>query len=354
MKRRSKWIGIVGGVVLVPAGIVVGLLLYMTITDYYPPEKEILPFKGTGVPLPVSKRSFSFLTWNIGYSGLGEKMDFFYENGKRVRPAKAEFSKYLAGIKKLLSDSDTVDMVLLQEADVHAKRSYSVDEIEELSKVFPGHSFVFAKNYDCRFVPLPLDEPMGQVISGISCFTRFIPQSAERIDFGTTFSWPKQIFFLKRCFIVLRYYLSLGKQLVIINTHNSTYDEDGKLRKKELLILKRFMLAEFEKGNYVIAGGDWNNNPPGFDAKAIRTGDVVKTVEPPIDPQLFPGWQVASDPSSPTNRDVDMPYRKGITRTTIIDFYIVSPNVEIRSVKTIVNGFTCSDHQPVFMNVALK
>jgi endonuclease/exonuclease/phosphatase family metal-dependent hydrolase len=51
---------------------------------------------------------------------------------------------------------------------------------------------------------------------------------------------------------------------------------------------------------------------------------------------------------------VDRPYVKGITGTTIIDFFVVSPNVEILSVKTLGNNFAWSDHQPVLMKVRLR
>jgi endonuclease/exonuclease/phosphatase family metal-dependent hydrolase len=49
-----------------------------------------------------------------------------------------------------------------------------------------------------------------------------------------------------------------------------------------------------------------------------------------------------------------MPYQKGKTKTTIIDFYVVSPNVEVKAVHTIATGFKFSDHQPVIMKVTLK
>lgn len=141
---------------------------------------------------------------------------------------------------------------------------------------------------------------------------------------------------------------------MVVNTHNSTYDKGGILRKSEFLKLHEFIANEFSRGNYVIAGGDWNNNPRGFDPEKIKTGDIVKYIEPPIDTTFLPGWEFVFDPRSPTNRDVDSPYNKGKTKTTIIDFFVISPNVEIKSVKTIITNFANSDHNPVIMKVALK
>ena len=55
----------------------------------------------------------------------------------------------------------------------------------------------------------------------------------------------------------------------------------------------------------------------------------------------------------PTNRDVDMSYQKGKTKTTIIDFFVVSPNITVESVKTIETGFENADHQPVIMKIKI-
>jgi endonuclease/exonuclease/phosphatase family metal-dependent hydrolase len=345
---------VISGMLIVPVVLICIFLIYITVADYRPQERETIKIRNNAISLPSIKKEFSFLTWNVGYSGLGKDMDFFYEGGKRVRPLKTEFSNYLQGIKTFLSTMDSVDFIFIQEADVHSKRSYYTDEVTEFEKVLPQRCALFAKNYDSKFVPLPLGEPMGRVVSGILSLTKYRPDSALRIDYGTRFSWPKQLALLKRCFMVMRYHLSKDKDLVIVNLHNSTFDTDGGLRKKELKKLNAFAQSEFSKGNYVIIGGDWNNNPRGFNFASIISGDIAKAVEPPIDSTFLRGWRFAFDGVAPSNRDVDMPYQKGKTKTTIIDFYVVSPNINIDLVHTLFTGFSFSDHQPVFMKVTLK
>jgi endonuclease/exonuclease/phosphatase family metal-dependent hydrolase len=354
MKIVIKAIKIVAGVVIIILGGILGFLLFMTVTDYRPAEKEPVMINGKGIKLPAEKKEFTFLTWNIGYSGLGKNMDFFYEGGTRVRPEREEFTGYFNGICRLISSADSIDFIFLEETDVHSKRSYFTDEAAEIGKLLPEKCSLFAKNYDSKFVPLPLNDPMGRVVSGIACFLRFRPDTAERIDYGTRFPWPKQLALLKRCFIVMRYKLDSGKEFVVITLHNSTYDTGGTLRKKELSKLQSFVLTEYSKGNYVVIGGDWNNNPRGYNPQFVNTGDIAKVIEPTLDSTFLPGWKFAFDPSSPSNRDVDMPYQKGKTKTTIIDFYVVSPNVEVESVRTVETGFRFSDHQAVVAKVVLK
>jgi len=68
---------------------------------------------------------------------------------------------------------------------------------------------------------------------------------------------------LDRCFLVNRYPLKNGKELLIVNTHNSAYD-NGTLKKQEMAFLKQWLLDENNKGNYIVVGGDWNQCPPRF------------------------------------------------------------------------------------------
>jgi endonuclease/exonuclease/phosphatase family metal-dependent hydrolase len=347
----SFWIlGALAGLSLLGA---IVFVLFLTITGYDPAPAEYVELKGNPGQSITNIDVFKLMTWNIGYAGLGKDMDFFYEGGVRVRPGQDEFHKYLDGILQTIRSNDTIDFILIQEADVGSKRSYYADESLELAGNLKDHCFAFAKNYDCRFVPVPLYEPMGKVVSVIITFSKFQPGSVCRIDFGTKFSWPKSLVFLKRCFLVMRFSLGNGSELVLINTHNSVFDEEGELRIKELVKLNDFMTDEYLKGNYVVAGGDWNQNPRGADMKNIRTGDKVKEIALPFSPGILPGWKFVFDPGQPTNRDVNIRYQKGITETTIIDFFVVSPNITVKSVKTINSGFENADHQPVVIKIKI-
>jgi len=328
--------------------------LYLTCMEYKPQPAEQLPIIGKSTEMPLYQKEFTFFTWNIGYGGLGSAMDFFYEGGKRVRPEKKEFESYFNGIVHQLKESDSIDFVFLQEVDILAKRSYHVNEVTVIADTLKNHCCLFGKNYDSRFIPIPLTDPIGRVIAGLAVYSRYRPENAQRIGYKITFPWPKRLFFLKRCFLVLHYKLDDGKSLVIINTHNSTFDKEGILRKSERVLLQHYMMTEYEKGNYVIAGGDWNNNPRDFIPSSVLTGDQVKVIDPPIESTFLPGWPFISDPAIPTNRDVDTPYQQGDTKTTVIDFFVVSPNVELLYVKARNNHFAYTDHNPVIMKIRLK
>ncbi len=331
-----------------------GFILFITVSDFKPSKIDTL------IPLDKNSRhqipqtTFELITWNIGYAGLGAEMDFFYDNGKKVRPTKSLSRKYLDGIKTTLS-SHQPDFWLLQEVDVKSKRSYKVDEVKEIDDLLSNYYGVFTINYKVPFVPVPVAEPMGSVNGGMMSISKYKPIEATRHAYPLIASWPDRLFLLDRCFILTRYTLLFSEQeFVIINTHNSAYVYDSVLRNKELEIIKKTMIEEYAKGNYVIAGGDWNANPPGFEPSGYFNGHRFEASRVKMNSKLLPpDWMWAYDPSAPTNRNNDKAYEKGVNGTTYLDYFIVSPNIEILDIQTIDLEFENSDHNPVSIKIEL-
>lgn len=344
-------IGVFIGLIVLITG---GFLLFSIVTEYQPDPVQAVEVNGVLSLKPDSTTVFSLITWNIGYGGLGKEMDFFYDGGNRVRPGKTCFDRSVSAIGNFLKQHDSVDFILLQEVDRGSKRSYYLDEVAWIENKLPDFCIAWASNYDCRFVPVPFTNPMGRVKSGLLSCSRFKPEEVTRYGFDRHVSWPARLFNLKRCFLVSRYPLPNGHQLLVINIHNSPFDTGGVLRTREMEMISRFLLAEYHFGNYVVAGGDWNANPPGFNPDEILTNNPVKQDEFTGLNTFVPGWKFIFDPRQPTNRDLDKAYQSGITPVTIIDFFLVSPNIRMLHVETFPTGFEESDHQPVYLQFALS
>lgn len=200
---------------------------------------------------------------------------------------------------------------------------------------------------------MPFFEPMGKVKSGLASYSTPVPSEVTRQAFPGNFSWPKGVFMLDRCYMVMRIPLENGKDLLVVNTHNSAYD-DGSLRQRQMDYMKNFLLEEEEKGNYILVGGDWNQCPPNF--KHNFTGHVFDDVNIQYIEKGYPakGWNFSYDSSQPTNRRVKTPYEKGSTRVTLIDYFLSSPNIEVETVQGIDLEFLYSDHQPVLIRFRLE
>jgi endonuclease/exonuclease/phosphatase family metal-dependent hydrolase len=335
--------------ILAMAGVFVLLVVIASLKDYKPDEKTLV-YSTDHPDIVPTWTEIDLLTWNIGYAGLSEDMDFFYDGGENVRPTKEIVERNISGVIEFLKTCDTIEYILLQEVDKRSKRSYQINEYSMIEKSFPNYWSYFAMNYDVFFVPVPPTEPMGNVRSGLQTISTKKPGSVYRYSFPGNYAFPKNLFMLDRCFMVNSYKLDNGKELLVINTHNSAYD-DGSLRKMQMQYLKKFLESEYQKGNYIIVGGDWNQSPAGF--KPEYTADVFDDVNLiKLDPEYLPsGWKWAFDSSIPTNRRVMIPYKRGETPTTVIDFFLVSPNMKVFDVRSVDLGFEYSDHQPVFMKV---
>jgi endonuclease/exonuclease/phosphatase family metal-dependent hydrolase len=305
------------------------------------------------IPVLTDSSSFDLLIWNIGYAGLDKKMDFFYDGGKQVRSTSARVNDNLKAIGDFLEQQDSVEIIMLQEADVKSKRSYRLNEVMTLSERLKDRKSFYGKNYDVFFVPLPFAEPMGSVNSGLLSLSGLKPSAVERYSFPGQYAWPKRLFMLDRCFLVMHFPVTDGKELLVINTHNEAYD-DGSIRDTQMAYLKSFLESEYSKGNYIIVGGDWNQCPPDFRPEfSNEPFDSINNKGIRND-YLTSGWHWVYESKVPTNRRVDIPYTRGTTLTTVIDFYLLSPNLKADSVFAHDLQFENSDHQPVFLKVSLQ
>ncbi len=322
-------------------------LVYSTIIDYKPdPVQSLATSDGEVINVYDTMHVFN---WNIGYSGLGDDMSFFYDGGDKMRTSIERTLENLQGIKEQIRKHDSISFFLFQEVDRCSRRSYKLNEIDSIAQVLDNFHLYYAINYKVAFVPVPLSNPMGAVDGGLASFSKFEPFQVDRFAFEGNYAWPKGLFLLDRCFMVQRFYTSDGKELLIINTHNSAYD-DGSLRKRQMEMMRILLLDEFEKGNYVLVGGDWNQNPPqlGQKSEESKEGHLTRLR---IASDFMPDeWQWVYNEDMPTNRMIDEVYNKETTGTTVIDFYLLSPNLKPIFQKNLDLQFKNSDHQPVLLS----
>lgn len=329
-------------------------LTLININDYKPPEISYLSFKSANNKQIKTDSVFSIISWNLGYCGLGEEMDFFYDGGKQVRAGEMLSSKYAQQNIDFIESQATIDFWFFQEVDQHSKRSYFIDQSEKLMQGLNNYNAVYASNYRVQFVPIPVFNPMGKVSAGMMTFSKYYPKDIIRKSYPNLARWPERLFLLDRCLILSRFPLANNKELILINTHNSYYINDPLLRQKELNIIKQSMIAEFEKGNYVIAGGDWNMLPPDFEKRFKGNLNHLQTSMPTFPENFIPkNWNWAFDKNHFTNRELNTPLNNE-SKKSIIDYFIVSPNVEVIENYIFPLEFKNSDHNPVFMKFQLK
>jgi endonuclease/exonuclease/phosphatase family metal-dependent hydrolase len=329
--------------------------IFVTVFDYKPDLVESVEVLGSGSQELSQGDSIEISTWNIGYAGLGASEDFFMDDGTNSRPKEKRIvEEYLKGILETLENFDT-DITMLQEVDIHSKRSYYLNQLDELSAIKQDEAYSFAKNYDVKFVPVPFP-PLGSVRSGIATFSEYDIEDSTRYAFEGNYAWPKSTVMLDRCYMVSTVPLAgTDQKLVLVNAHFSAYD-DGSLRASQLGAIKEFMLKAYEENNYVIIGGDWNQTFEFIDTDAFPIYKEGAFYLPSIieNEWLPDGWQWAIDEKIPTYRLLNSEYVEGETQVGIIDGFLVSPNVEIKNIETLDLKFKNSDHNPVIATFRLK
>ena len=329
-----------------------GLVVWLSAAEYRPaPEEPAAPLTDTGTGAPARGAPLRVLCWNIGYAGLGKDADFFMDGGSHTVSAdEAQVRANLAGIKDLM-DSVGAPLTLLQEVDRDSSRTWRIDERAFLAS---GDSF-YALNYACPFVPYPLP-PLGRVYSGLLTVSAFDAASAERVALPCPFSWPIRAVNLKRCLLVTRIPLAGGGELVLVNLHLEAYD-DGEGRAAQTKQLMDFLAAEYEKGNHVIAGGDFNQAFPGSLERWPNTH--AELWDPGVlDEQSLPeGFVFVCDLAVPSCRLLNQPLGSADTVNTqyyVIDGFILSPNVRLETAEALDLGFKHADHNPLLLTVTLE
>lgn len=342
---------VIGGLLAVLLLLAVTTVAYLSFTEYSPEPRQPAERVSADPNAPEAGSSVTLYSWNIGYAGLGAASDFFMDGGKMVDPPSQQaVEENMESISSYIQQQDG-DIWLLQELDVDSSRTGSMDQYSYLLEDLGG-SGAFTYNYKCAFVPFPIP-PMGRVESGMATYTSLaMDENVERISLPCPFSWPMRVANLKRCLLVSRVAVEgTDRELVVINLHLEAY-ESGEGRIAQTKQLVELMQSEYEKGNYVIAGGDFNQTFPNMlsvypiSSQELWTPGVLNAADLPA------GWQFAYDTTAATCRSNDRPY-DGTNQLYAIDGFILSPNVQLDLVDVQELDFQHADHNPVRLEVTL-
>lgn len=347
MKFLKVLLGLVLAVVLLAAG----LVGYLSVTEYKPEDVEPLQVTASARQAEAQVgQMLDVVTFNTGYAGLGRNQDFFMDGGSMVRPdSKSDVEANLSGNLSALSRLNA-DVYFLQEVDLDSYRSYYIDQAEYYAHGLSLNR-AFAYNYKCGFVPFPWP-PMRRIQSGLTTFTGLRVTEATRESLPVPFQWPVRMANLKRCLLIERVPVAgTDRELVLINLHLEAYD-DGEGKQAQTRQLMNILAAEYRNGNYVIAGGDFNQVFEGADVYPLLDDGYWQPGRL-HNADLPRGFSYVYDASKPTCRLLNKPYdgNRETTQLYVIDGFIVSDNLKVNLVETVDLNFATSDHNPVHLQV---
>ena len=237
-------------------------------------------------------------------------------------------------------------------------RPYQGDEREPLYATLFDKSSVFCQNYDSPYLLYPLTKPHGASQSGLLTFAPVNIAAANRVELPVEGGFMK-LLDLDRCYSVSRIPAEDGKELVLYDLHLSAYTSDGTIATEQLKLLLADMQAEYDAGNWCVAGGDFNKDLLGDSSAYFGAADQEYSWAQPIPEGVFDGYDVQliapldeSDPV-PSCRNADSAYHAGQYVLTV-DGFMVTPNVTVSDSAVLDTGFAYSDHNPVKMTFTLN
>lgn len=367
---------IIGVVLLVGAGTFAGYACYLESHYSRIPDNKMLKVEPAqkqeqDQPKQLNYGSdYTICTYNIGFGAYTPSYTFFMDKGEmldgtkhqgaygkaRSLEAVTEATKGAIDAVATAVDGNAPDFMMFQEIDVNSDRSFHVDQTACVRAAFANYESSYASDFHSGFLAYPLHDMHGSVQSGIMTLSRVDMTSSVRRSYPVSTAFPDKFFDLDRCFEVTRYRLPDKHELVLINSHMSAYDEGGVFRAQQVKMLTKFMKQEYAKGNYVIAGGDWNcalGNSIGIYPTQQKRPEWIQELKESDIPQGFSYVAADNIGEVPTCRADDIPYEKGVTYTATVDGFIASDNVSA-SAHHIDTGFAASDHNPVLLRFSLK
>lgn len=362
--RNNKVVKVVGGIIALLFVIVLVYVAYVFLTYTRIEDNQILDITQNGnvkEEIVFLDTEYSIVTYNIGFGAYSSDYSFFMDGGKysRAYNKQAVLDNINGSIEVL--ENQNADFIFLQEVDIKSTRSYGINEYTMFLDAFGDSSSAFAINYDSAYLMYPILKPHGKSKSGIATISKLPIKDSLRRSLPIDTSVYKLID-LDRSYTISRVLVEDGKYLCLYNVHLSAYTKDESIVKNQIKMLSEDMKKDYEAGNYIICGGDFNQDLLGNSPEIFGTPKTDENWAKPFPTDLLPeGFQVAFELLSdkqrseliPSCRNANEPYNKETTFVTMVDGFVISDNVKLNQVEIVDNGFLYSDHNPVSMKFQL-
>lgn len=359
-KKKFKWWKIPLWIILIAILVAGGYVAYVFLSYSRIEDNLALQPEGSSGEVAKVGEEYTIVSYNLGFGAYTDDFTFFMDEGKESRARSKD-----SVINCINNTTDTAlsfnpDIVLFQEVDIGSTRSFQVEQRNIINDKFAAagtYDNVFAQNYNSAYLMYPVTKPHGASKSGILTESRFDITSALRrsLPIATGF---KKVLDLDRCYSISRIPVEDGKELVLINQHLSAYGTDAAQGNAQLEMLFEDMKAEYDKGNYVICGGDFNHDftvgsKEYFNPGTDKTYTWCEPFPDDIIPDGFTKCTNYAEGMIPSTRYTNEPYVPGKSFTVILDGFIVSDNITCKYVQNIDEAFKYTDHNPVVMKFEL-
>ncbi|MDH5718765.1 MAG: endonuclease/exonuclease/phosphatase family protein [Spirochaetia bacterium] len=337
--------------------IIIVLAAFIRITTFHPDDiEDIKVFCNENVKPIDENKKLKILSWNIQFLA-GKNYIFFFDvennEGPDEKPSKKDIELTLNETVRIIID-EKPDIILLQEVDDAADRTYKEDQLQKILEKLPKEYGCHASAFYWKAFFIPHPRIMGSAGMKLSTISKYKINEAVRYQLP---KMPADIvssnFQLKRAILETTFEISNSKKLVVYNTHLDAFAQESDTMEKQVQMTKNLLL---KTKNPWLIGGDFNLLPSKKSYERLQKSQkyLYKT-ETELKPffeyfNSFPSLkQIESDEYEkyythwPNDEDVKKPDRT-------IDYIFYSKNIKpINHYVRQKDTLKISDHLPLLM-----
>lgn len=261
-------------------------------------------------------KEIKILTWNLGSALCDEKYfkGKYHLFGNNIKTIKSNIKNQINILKEV-----DADIYLLQEVSKPSIHNWFLNQYKRIKNNFREFNNNYLNNYN---IPLLIINGKAVITKDENISDSFcIPFNSKILKNDIKISNKNNI--------ITRIKIK-KKELVIFNIHLAPYGRQKELRIKQISYIFDKANDEYNKGNYVIIGGDWNMDI----SKISNNGFII------------------AKPDLPTCRDINTPYMRK-SKMNSYDGFIYSNNIKLKDIN-VINNFKYSDHCPVIADFIIK
>ena len=317
------------------------LLIIFIVNAFYTPSKtKKYAWKSSN---QIAQNDLEIITWNLGYGGLGKDSNFVLDGGSDWLPkSKLVVNKNVSGITKFI-ESQAPDVFFFQEIAKASLINHRVSVFDTIVNTINQYKNIYISDFCTHLIPPPIS-----INSGLGVFAK--PGLISSSESKLLPLEPRRVGAFRKYYQMVVSQISTtveNKKWILINLHLAAFDSDADIRAKQLNEVRSFATEQYEHGNFVVIGGDWNLRLAQTEFPHQTEDKYLFWIHDLPDDAFPSDWKVIADPNTPSVRTVHQAYIPDNNYVTIIDGFIISPNVDVVSVETINLNFANSDHNPV-------
>lgn len=293
------------------------IVAFLIFTSMFPTRK-----KNRGTKKLSMDDSVSIVTYNIGDCTFGE-IDF--------STSQVEAKENLNEIIFLLEER-SYDICLLQESDWINISNYLINPSKKIATHFKEHSFIYGTNSNLFKMFDSGNMTLTKYDSTNKCLK--IPVKGKGLI--------NDKFYVHKLLIESRIKIDgTDKELVVFNIHLAPMAKNRSVKLKQIKYILELAKLEYERGNYVVIGGDWNTDLSFKD----QVHPILSEFEEIFNDEI---WEFKKHEGT-THQFIN---KDGKEKNQIIDGFLFSPN--INGYVNILEEYKYSDHNPVELKLKLK